>query len=77
MQPSPDATSPACEKSQKLEDDERYLALDRFERLEAFQRHIKELEEEERQEKERAKEEVRRQERRNRDAFRDLLKRHK
>ncbi|WIA16549.1 hypothetical protein OEZ85_013221 [Tetradesmus obliquus] len=61
----------------KLQDEEAYEALDRLTRLEVFQAHIRQLEEEERQAKEREKELVRRRERKNRDAFRALLLRHR
>lgn len=46
--------------SAKLEDDEAFQALDRLARLEVFQAHIRQLEEEEKQEKEREKEARRR-----------------
>ncbi|KAF6257845.1 hypothetical protein COO60DRAFT_1701643 [Scenedesmus sp. NREL 46B-D3] len=59
----------------KLQDEEAYEALDRLTRLEVFQAHIRQLEEEERQAKEREKEALRRKERKNRDAFRVLLTR--
>eukprot|EP00879_Flechtneria_rotunda_P008532 GHRR01008939.1.p1 GENE.GHRR01008939.1~~GHRR01008939.1.p1 ORF type:complete len:656 (+),score=305.57 GHRR01008939.1:244-1968(+) len=63
--------------AQKLQDEEAYEALDRLTRLEVFQAHIRQLEEEERQQREKEKEARRRQERRNRDAFRQLLQQHR
>ncbi|KAL6207966.1 hypothetical protein ACLB2K_018918 [Fragaria x ananassa] len=60
----------------RLEDDERCLRLDKFDRLLIFQDHIRDLEKEEEEQKKIQKEQLRRIERKNRDEFRKILEEH-
>eukprot|EP00878_Enallax_costatus_P007972 GHUV01008338.1.p1 GENE.GHUV01008338.1~~GHUV01008338.1.p1 ORF type:complete len:419 (+),score=115.06 GHUV01008338.1:42-1259(+) len=71
------ATSQWRKVSAKLQDEEAYELLDRMTRLEVFQAHIRELEEQEKQQREKEKEAKRRKERQNRDKFRQLLQKHR
>ncbi|MED6197708.1 hypothetical protein PIB30_059195 [Stylosanthes scabra] len=65
--------SPWRKVQDRLEDDDRYLRLEKIDRLLVFQDYIRELEKEEEEQKRVQKERVRRGERKNRDAFRKLL----
>ncbi|XP_073223341.1 pre-mRNA-processing protein 40A isoform X2 [Cicer arietinum] len=60
----------------RLEDDDRYLQLEKIDRLLVFQDYIRDLEKEEEEQKKIQKERLRRGERKNRDAFRKLLEEH-
>ncbi|KAK9946355.1 hypothetical protein M0R45_011824 [Rubus argutus] len=60
----------------RLEDDERYLCLEKLDRLLIFQDYIRDLEKEEEEQKKIQKEQLRRVERKNRDEFRKLLEEH-
>ncbi|KAK7291040.1 hypothetical protein RIF29_05900 [Crotalaria pallida] len=60
----------------RLEDDDRYLRLEKLDRLLVFQDYIRDLEKEEEEKKRIQKERVLRGERKNRDAFRKLLEEH-
>ncbi|XP_061374258.1 pre-mRNA-processing protein 40A [Gastrolobium bilobum] len=60
----------------RLEDDDRYLRLEKIDRLLVFQDYIRDLEKEEEELKRIQKERQRRGERKNRDAFRKLLEEH-
>ncbi|KAL1353578.1 pre-mRNA-processing protein 40A isoform X2 [Arachis hypogaea] len=68
--------SPWRKVQDRLEDDDRYLRLEKIDRLLVFQDYIRELEKEEEEQKRVQKERVRRGERKNRDAFRKLLEEH-
>ncbi|KAL6010577.1 hypothetical protein ACLOJK_001011 [Asimina triloba] len=59
-----------------LEDDERCSRLEKIDRLEIFQEHIRDLEREEEEQKKIQKEQLRRAERKNRDEFRKLMEGH-
>ncbi|ONM41688.1 Pre-mRNA-processing protein 40A, partial [Zea mays] len=61
---------------ERLEDDERYSRLEKFDRLDIFQEYIRHLEKEEEEQKRVQKDQVRRQERKNRDGFRKMLEEH-
>eukprot|EP00898_Chlorokybus_atmophyticus_P006575 jgi/Chlat1/6919/Chrsp52S06597 len=61
---------------EKIEDDPRYEAVDKIDRLDVFQDYIKELEKKELEQKQLEKEERRRQERKNRDVFVELMTDH-
>ncbi|GMH44030.1 hypothetical protein BSKO_11964 [Bryopsis sp. KO-2023] len=63
--------------SSRLEGHDEYEALDRSERLDVFQEFIKELEHREQEAKVRSEQDTRRKERRSRDAFKELLKKHR
>ncbi|KAK7383248.1 hypothetical protein VNO78_28922 [Psophocarpus tetragonolobus] len=60
----------------RLEDDDRYLRLEKIDRLLVFQDCIRDLEKEEEEQKRIQKDRIRRGERKNRDAFRKLLEEH-
>ncbi|XP_027332843.1 pre-mRNA-processing protein 40A isoform X2 [Abrus precatorius] len=60
----------------RLEDDDRYLRLEKIDRLLVFQDYIRDLEKEEEEQKRIQKDRIRRGERKNRDAFRKLLEEH-
>lgn len=60
----------------RLEDDDRYLRLEKIDRLLVFQDYIRDLEKEEEEQKRLQKDRIRRGERKNRDAFRKLLEEH-
>ncbi|KAK7376991.1 hypothetical protein VNO80_02411 [Phaseolus coccineus] len=60
----------------RLEDDDRYLRLEKIDRLLVFQDYIRDLEKEEEEQRRIQKDRVRRGERKNRDAFRKLLEEH-
>ncbi|PON65555.1 WW domain containing protein [Parasponia andersonii] len=60
----------------RLEDDERYLLLEKLDRLLIFQDYIRDLEKEEEEQKKIQKEHLRRVERKNRDEFRKLMEEH-
>ncbi|XP_057425480.1 pre-mRNA-processing protein 40A isoform X2 [Lotus japonicus] len=60
----------------RLEDDDRYLRLEKLDRLLVYQDYIRDLEKEEEEQKRIHKDRVRRGERKNRDAFRKLLEEH-
>ncbi|KAK7310756.1 hypothetical protein RJT34_08467 [Clitoria ternatea] len=60
----------------RLEDDDRYLRLEKIDRLLVFQDYIRDLEKEEEEQKRIQKDRQRRGERKNRDAFRKLLEEH-
>ncbi|KAG0477800.1 hypothetical protein HPP92_012519 [Vanilla planifolia] len=57
----------------RLEDDERCLRLEKFDRLEIFQEYVQDLERDEEEQKKIQREQLRHQERKNRDAFRKLM----
>ncbi|PRW33660.1 pre-mRNA-processing 40A isoform A [Chlorella sorokiniana] len=61
----------------RLAGEAEYEALDKIDRLEVFEEYIRELERAEREEREKEREARKRQERVNRDAFRDLLAKHR
>jgi len=61
----------------KLEGEPEFETLDKMERLEGFQLYMAELERREREEREKEKEDVKRVERKAREAFHDLLQRHR
>eukprot|EP00887_Chlorella_sp_A99_P000160 scaffold16.g160.t1 len=61
----------------RLAGEEAYEALDKAARLEVYQEYIRELERKEREEKEKEREERKRQERKSREAFRELLAKHR
>ncbi|KAH1203959.1 Pre-mRNA-processing protein 40A [Glycine max] len=60
----------------RLEDDDRYLRLEKIDCLLVFQDYIRDLEKEEEEQKRIQKDQIRRGERKNRDAFRKLLEEH-
>ncbi|KAF6159715.1 hypothetical protein GIB67_029973 [Kingdonia uniflora] len=60
----------------RLEDDERCLRLEKFERLEIFQEYVRVLEKEEEEQEKIQKEQLRRVERKHRDEFRKLMEGH-
>ncbi|KAM6543363.1 hypothetical protein CsatB_007810 [Cannabis sativa] len=60
----------------RLEDDERYLCLEKLDRLLIFQDYIRDLEKEEEEQKKIQKDHLRRVERKNRDEFRKLMEEH-
>eukprot|EP00198_Chlamydomonas_reinhardtii_P003267 XP_001692603.1 WW domain protein [Chlamydomonas reinhardtii] len=70
-------TRTAAQVSKRLEGEDEYEALDKVERLEVFQEYMKDMERREKEDKEREREERKRQERKARDAFKELLKKHR
>ncbi|CAJ1972782.1 unnamed protein product [Sphenostylis stenocarpa] len=60
----------------RLEDDDRYLRLEKIDRLQVFKDYIRDLEKEEEEQRRIQKDRIRRGERKNRDAFRKLLEEH-
>ncbi|PKI72468.1 hypothetical protein CRG98_007135 [Punica granatum] len=60
----------------RLEDDERYLRLEKIDRLLIYQDYIRDMEKEEEEGKKIQKEQTRRAERKNRDEFRKLMEGH-
>ncbi|KHN17176.1 Pre-mRNA-processing factor 40 like A [Glycine soja] len=68
--------SPWRKIQDRLEDDDRYLRLEKIDRLLVFQDYIRDLEKEEEEQKRIQKDRIRRGERKNRDAFRKLLGEH-
>ncbi|KAK9857235.1 hypothetical protein WJX84_007848 [Apatococcus fuscideae] len=70
-------STPWRKASDKLEGDEVFEALDKIDRLEVWQDHIKDLEKKEKEEKDKLADEKRRKERKNRDRFKDMLRKHK
>ncbi|XP_062098963.1 pre-mRNA-processing protein 40A [Humulus lupulus] len=60
----------------RLEDDERYLRLEKLDRLLIFQDYVRDLEKEEEEQKKIQKDHLRRVERKNRDEFRKLMEEH-